>query len=177
MKKINLMLDPQTLNRVAPAKQTSTKKQPIYGTIANFSYRFKTIESSRIIGDSILKSLLGDRYGEEAQRIALRALHIYYFDQQKPTDKKIAIKPLSKEEARRAYNYYCAVELQRCIIAVEKKWKTTILADPDAFFAACVAKKPLKTAQVLELPGVLKKSFVRCEPEVEKLLEKLNLYR
>ena len=167
----------QTLNPVAPSKQVSSKKPPIYGAIAGLSYRVKLIVSPRVLSDASLKNVLGDKFGDEAQRIALRALHIYFFDQQKPEDNKVKFKPISKEDAKRVYLYFIASELVALAEDLQKKKKVVLLKEPEAFFAACVSKKPSKAAQVLELPGIDKKQFAKFEAEIDKLLAKYNQYR
>lgn len=167
----------QALNHVAPSKQVSTKKPPIYGAIAGLSYRVKLIVSPRVLSDASLKNVLGEKFEDEAQRIALRALYIYFYDQQKPEDNKTKIKPVSKEDAKRIYLYFIADELVALAQELEKKKKVVLLKDQEAFFAACVAKKPSKAAQVLELPGIDKKAFSKFEADIEKLLGKYNQYR
>ncbi|MCR5490774.1 MAG: hypothetical protein K6F32_01420 [Bacilli bacterium] len=175
MSKINEMLDPHTGNKVAPPKQVSTKMPPVYGTIAGLSYKIRRIVGPRYLTEAVIKEVAPGK-NDEGTKIAVRALHLHFYDEQKPEDNIVTIKPLSKEEAKRAFLRYVGVEIIRALRAFEKKNKVEVVVDEDAFLAACIAKKPSKTDQVELLPG-LGREFRQCGPIVDAVFEKVNPYR
>ncbi len=174
MTKIHELLDPKTGNKVAPSKQVSTKQPPVYGAIAGLSYKIRKISGPRYLTDAAIKEILPS--ADAATKIAIRSLHLHFYDIQKPSDDVVTIKPISKEDAKRAFLRYVGVELIRALRAFEKKNKVEVLINEDAFLQACIAKKPSKPDHVEMLPG-LGKEIRQCGPTMEAVFAKVNPYR
>lgn len=175
MSKINDLLDPKTGNKVAPSKQVSTKHPPVYGTIAGLSYKVRKTVGPRYLSDAAIKEAY-DGPITEATKIAIRALHLYYFDETHPEDNVVIIHPIGKEDAKRAFLRYVGVELIRAIRSFEKKSKLEVILNEETFLNACIAKKPSKQEHVEMLPG-LSKEIRQCGPTVMAVFQKVNSYR